>query len=51
MITAIFPVFALVFATAMAAVAPSDAQFLWCLAFGAPLAGWLGARRGPPRTN
>jgi uncharacterized membrane protein len=49
--TAIFPVFALVFGTVMAAVAPSVAQFLWCLAFGAPLAGWLAARRWPPRTN
>jgi uncharacterized membrane protein len=48
---AVFPVFALVFATVMAAVAPFVAQFLWCLAFGAPLAGWLAARRWPPRTN
>ena len=49
--TAIFPVFALVFGTVMAAVAPFVAQFLWCLAFGAPLAGWLAARRWPRRTN
>jgi uncharacterized membrane protein len=42
---AIFPVFALVFATVMAAGAPFVAQFLWCLAFGAPLAGWLAAQR------
>ncbi|KQW23527.1 hypothetical protein ASC80_05800 [Afipia sp. Root123D2] len=42
---AVFPVFALVFATVMAAVAPFVAQFMWCLAFGAPLAGWLVARR------
>jgi hypothetical protein len=35
----------------MAVVAPSVAQFTWCLAFGAPLAGWLAARRWPPRTN
>src|SRR3954454_8722270 len=48
---AVFPVFALVFATAMGAVAPFVAQFMWCLAFGAPLAGWLAARRWPPRTN
>jgi uncharacterized membrane protein len=48
---AVFPVFALVFATVMAAVAPFVAQFMWCLAFGAPLAGWLAARRWPPRTN
>jgi uncharacterized membrane protein len=48
---AVFPVFALVFATVMAAVAPFVAQFMWCRAFGAPLAGWLAARRWPPRTN
>ena len=49
--TAIFPVFVLVFGTVMAVVTPSVAQFTWCLAFGAPLAGWLAARRWPPRTN
>ena len=48
---AVFPVFALVFATVMAAVAPFVAQFMWCLAFGAPLAGWLAARRWRLRTN
>ena len=48
---AVFPVFALVFATVTAAVTPFVAQFMWCLAFGAPLAGWLAARRWPPRTN
>ena len=42
--TAIFPVFAFVLGTAIAFVAPSVAQFLWCLAFGAPFAGWLAAR-------
>ena len=51
LVTAIFPVFALVFGTVMAVVAPFVAQFTWCLAFGAPLAGWLAARRWPPRTN
>ena len=48
---AIFPVFALSFGMVMAAVAPFVAQFIWCLAFGAPLAGWLAARCWPPRTN
>jgi uncharacterized membrane protein len=48
---AVFPVFALLFGMVMAAVAPFVAQFIWCLAFGAPLAGWLAARRWPPRTN
>ena len=47
---AVFPVFALVLATVMATVAPFVAQFMWCLAFGAPLAGWLAARRWPLRT-
>ena len=48
---AVFPVFALVFATVMAAVAPFVAQFMWCLAFGAPLAGWLAARHWPAKTH
>ncbi len=48
---AAFPVFALLFATVMAAFTPFVAQFMWCLAFGAPLAGWLAARRWPSRTN
>jgi len=30
---------------AVAFVTPKVAQFIWCLAFGAPLAGWLAARR------
>jgi uncharacterized membrane protein len=49
--TAIFPVFVSMFGTVMAVFAPSVAQFTWCLAFGAPLAGWLVARRWPSRTN
>ena len=48
---AVFPVFALLFGMVMAAVSPFVAQFIWCLAFGAPLAGWLAARHWPPRTN
>jgi uncharacterized membrane protein len=47
--TAIFPVFALAFGTVIAVVAPSVAQFTWCVAFGAPLAGWA-ARRYPLKT-
>ena len=47
--TAVFPVIVFVFATVMAVVAPAVAQFTWCLAFGAPLAGWLAARRWPPK--
>ena len=48
---AVFPVFALALATVKAAIAPFVAQFMWCMAFGAPLAGWLAARRRPQRTN
>lgn len=39
--TATFPVFVFLIGTAVAFIAPSVAQFMWCLAFGAPLAGWL----------
>jgi uncharacterized membrane protein len=49
--TAIFPVFVLLVGTGVACVAAPVAQFTWCLAFGAPLAGWLAARRWPLRTN
>lgn len=49
--TAIFPVCVFVFGIVMAVVAPPVAQFAWCLAFGAPLAGWLAARAWPLRTN
>ena len=48
---AIFPVCVLVCVTVVASVAPPVAQFTWCLAFGAPLAGWLAARRWPLTTN
>jgi uncharacterized membrane protein len=51
LVTAIFPVFISVLATAMAAVAPFVAQFLWGLAFGAPFAGWLAGRRWPMKTD
>ena len=43
--TAIFPVLVFVLGTAVAIIAPPVAQFIWCLAFGAPVAGWLAARR------
>jgi uncharacterized membrane protein len=42
--TALFPVFVFVLGTAVALVAPRIAQFVWCLAFLAPVAGWLAAR-------
>jgi uncharacterized membrane protein len=44
MATAIFPVFSLMFGTGVAFGTPFIAQFTWCLAFGAPLAGWLAFR-------
>jgi len=43
--TAIYPVLVFVFGSVVAWVAPPVAQFIWCLAFGAPVAGWLAARR------
>jgi uncharacterized membrane protein len=45
LVTALFPVFVFVFGTAVAFVAPKVAQFTWCLAFLAPIAGWLAGRR------
>jgi uncharacterized membrane protein len=44
MAIASLPVLVFVLGTIVATVAPSVAQFIWCLAFGAPLAGWLAAR-------
>jgi hypothetical protein len=44
MAIASLPVLVFVLGTIVASVAPSVAQFIWCLAFGAPLAGWLAAR-------
>jgi uncharacterized membrane protein len=45
LVTAIFPVAVFVLGIAVAWVAAPAAQFIWSLAFGAPLAGWLAARR------
>jgi len=42
---AVFPLAVFLLGTAVAFVAPSIAQFLWFLAFGGPLVGWLVARR------
>ena len=41
---AIFPVFVFVLGTVAAVIAPMFAQFTWCLAFAAPLAGRLARR-------
>ena len=45
MVTALYPILVFVIATAVAFVSPKVAQFTWCLAFGAPIAGWLAAQR------
>jgi uncharacterized membrane protein len=45
LVTALVPVVVFVFGTSIAFVAPQVAQFIWCLAFLAPVAGWLAARR------
>jgi uncharacterized membrane protein len=45
LVTAIFPLFVLIAATAIAVVNPFVAQFTWCLAFLSPFAGWLAGRR------
>ena len=42
---ALVPVVVFVIGTTTAFVAPKAAQFVWCLAFLAPLGGWLAARR------
>ena len=44
MATALFPILVFVIATAVALVSPQISQFTWCLAFGAPFAGWLAGR-------
>ena len=43
--TVILPVFVFVLGMVVAAINPAVAQFIWCLAFAAPLAGRLAARR------
>jgi uncharacterized membrane protein len=48
MVTALFPVFVLVLATGVASVAPQAAQFIWCLAFLSPFAGWVAERISAP---
>jgi len=48
MFTALFPVFVFVLATGVASVAPTAAQFIWCLAFLSPFAGWVAARASAP---
>ncbi|SDJ87150.1 MULTISPECIES: TMEM175 family protein [Bradyrhizobium] len=45
LVTAVFPVVVFLCGTAIALVDPTIAQFTWCLAFIAPLAGSLAGRR------
>jgi uncharacterized membrane protein len=47
--TAFFPVLVFVLGTVTALITPHVAQFVWCLAFLAPFAGWLAARRVPAK--
>ena len=44
LMTAVFPVLVFLCGTAMAFVDPFVAQFVWCLAFFSPVAGWLAGR-------
>ena len=44
---AIFPVFVFVLGTVVAVIASVFAQFIWCLAFAAPLAGQLVRKNTP----
>jgi uncharacterized membrane protein len=43
-VAALFPIAIFLLGTAVAFVAPSASLFVWLLAFGAPLVGWLGTR-------
>ncbi|CAN7361439.1 TMEM175 family protein [Bradyrhizobium sp. LjRoot220] len=43
-VTVLFPILVFVIGTAIATFAPAVAQFTWCLAFFAPVAGWLTER-------
>ena len=45
LVTALVPVVVFVIGTSTAIVAPKAAQFIWCLAFLSPFAGWVAARR------
>jgi uncharacterized membrane protein len=45
LVTGVFPVAVFVCATVVAFINPAVAQFVWCLAFLAPFAGWLAGRR------
>jgi uncharacterized membrane protein len=47
-LSAVFPGVVFLLGTAVAFVAPSASLFVWFLAFGAPLVGWLGPRLPRP---
>lgn len=44
-VTVLFPILVFVVGTAIATFSPKAAQFIWCLAFLSPIAGWLTGRR------
>ncbi|MBR1248849.1 DUF1211 domain-containing protein [Bradyrhizobium sp. AUGA SZCCT0169] len=43
-VTVLFPILVFVIGTAIATFSPKVAQFIWCLAFFSPIAGWLAER-------
>jgi len=45
LVTALFPILVFAIGIAIATVSPAVVQFVWCLAFLAPFAGWLAGRR------
>ena len=49
--SAVFPVAVFVLGTAIAFVAPAIAQYIWCLAFGSMVVGWVAARRQPSQPS
>ncbi|PYF03381.1 putative membrane protein [Rhodopseudomonas faecalis] len=49
--SAVFPVVVFVLGTAIAFVAPAIAQYIWCLAFGSMVVGWVAARRQPSQPS
>ena len=45
MVTALFPILVFAIVTPVATFSPATAQFMWCLAFLSPVAGWIAERR------
>ena len=45
LVTTLFPILVFLVGTAIASFSPKATQFIWCLAFLSPIAGWLAGRR------